>query len=48
MAIAVARVVNPQYGQNCYVVRSSEESADAVVVDPGVDPGPLLELRLVG
>jgi glyoxylase-like metal-dependent hydrolase (beta-lactamase superfamily II) len=43
MAVAVSRVLNPQYGQNCYVVRSSEEAAEAVVVDPGGDPAPLLE-----
>jgi glyoxylase-like metal-dependent hydrolase (beta-lactamase superfamily II) len=44
MAVSVSRVLNPQYGQNCYVVRSSEQAAEAVVVDPGGDPAPLLEL----
>lgn len=44
MAVAVSRVLNPQYGQNSYVVRASEEAAEAVVVDPGGDPAPLLAL----
>jgi glyoxylase-like metal-dependent hydrolase (beta-lactamase superfamily II) len=44
MAIAVSRVLNPQYGQNCYAVQASEDAAEAVVVDPGGDPTPLLGL----
>ena len=44
MTVAVARVLNPQFGQNTYVVRASEQAAEAVVVDPGGDPAPLLEL----
>jgi glyoxylase-like metal-dependent hydrolase (beta-lactamase superfamily II) len=44
VAVAVSRVLNPQYGQNTYVVRSSEEATDVIVVDPGGDPTPLLEL----
>jgi len=44
MAVAVTRVLNPQFGQNCYAVQSSEEAADAVIIDPGGDPAPLLEL----
>ena len=46
MAVAVSRVLNPQFGQNSYVVRSSEETAEAVVVDPGGDAEPLLALGL--
>ena len=44
MTVAVARVLNPLFGQNTYVVRASEQAAEAVVVDPGGDPEPLLEL----
>jgi glyoxylase-like metal-dependent hydrolase (beta-lactamase superfamily II) len=44
MTVAVSQVINPQYGQNCYVVRASEHAADGVVVDPGGDPAPILEL----
>jgi hydroxyacylglutathione hydrolase len=44
MAVAVSRVLNPMYGQNSYVVRSSEEATEAVVVDPGGDPAPVLGL----
>ena len=44
MAVAVSRVLNAQFGQNVYVVRSSEETTEAVVVDPGCDPAPLLTL----
>ena len=44
MTVAVARVLNPQFGQNTYVVRGAEQAAEAVVVDPGGDPAPLLEL----
>jgi glyoxylase-like metal-dependent hydrolase (beta-lactamase superfamily II) len=43
MPIAVSRVVLSQYGANCYVVRASEEAPEAVVVDPGGDPAPLLD-----
>lgn len=43
MPIAVSRVVLSQYGANCYVLRASEDAAQAVVVDPGGDPSPLLE-----
>lgn len=43
MALSVNRVVlHPQFGSNCYVVRSSAEASEAAVVDPGGDPGPLL------
>jgi hydroxyacylglutathione hydrolase len=42
VAVAVSRVLNSQYGQNSYVVRTSEQAAEAVVVDPGGDPAPLL------
>ena len=43
MAISVDRVVlHPQYGSNCYIVRASEDSVAAAVVDPGGDPAPLL------
>jgi hydroxyacylglutathione hydrolase len=43
MAISVDRVVlNLQYASNCYIVRASGDAADAVVVDPGGDPAPLL------
>jgi glyoxylase-like metal-dependent hydrolase (beta-lactamase superfamily II) len=41
--IAVSRIVLSQYGANCYVVRASEEAPEAVVVDPGGDPAPLLD-----
>jgi glyoxylase-like metal-dependent hydrolase (beta-lactamase superfamily II) len=44
MPVAVSRVLNPQFGQNSYVVRSSEQTTEAVVVDPGGDPAPLLDL----
>jgi glyoxylase-like metal-dependent hydrolase (beta-lactamase superfamily II) len=44
MAVVVSRVLNPQFGQNCYVVRASEDATEAVVVDPGGEPGPLLDL----
>jgi glyoxylase-like metal-dependent hydrolase (beta-lactamase superfamily II) len=44
VAVAVSRVLNAQYGQNTYVVRASEQAVEAVVVDPGGDPAPLLEL----
>src|SRR5262249_21706067 len=43
MPIAVSRVVLSQYGANCYVLRASEDAAQAVVVNPGGDPSPLLE-----
>jgi glyoxylase-like metal-dependent hydrolase (beta-lactamase superfamily II) len=43
MALAVSRIVLSQYGANCYVVRASDEAPEAVVVDPGGDPAPLLE-----
>jgi hydroxyacylglutathione hydrolase len=43
MAISVDRVVlHPQYGSNCYIVRASEDAADAAVVDPGGPPAPLV------
>jgi len=44
MAVAVSRILNPQFGQNCYVVRSGDDATDAVVVDPGGDTRPLLAL----
>jgi len=44
MAVAVSRILNPQFGQNCYVVRSGDDSTDAVLVDPGGDTTPLLAL----
>jgi glyoxylase-like metal-dependent hydrolase (beta-lactamase superfamily II) len=44
MAVAVSRILNPQFGQNCYVVRSGDDATDAVVVDPGGDTTPLLAL----
>jgi glyoxylase-like metal-dependent hydrolase (beta-lactamase superfamily II) len=43
MPPAVSRFVLSQYGSNTYVVRTSEEAAEAVVVDPGGDPAPLLD-----
>jgi len=42
MPLAVSRVVTPQFGENAYVVRASDESLEAVVVDPGGEPGPIL------
>jgi len=41
--VAVSRIVLSQYGSNTYVVRASEGASEAVVVDPGGDPSPLLE-----
>jgi len=43
MAVVVSRVVLSQYGSNTYVVRASADAPEAVVVDPGGDPGPLLD-----
>jgi glyoxylase-like metal-dependent hydrolase (beta-lactamase superfamily II) len=43
MPVAVSRVDLSQYGANTYVVRVSEDAPEAVVVDPGGDPGPLLD-----
>jgi hydroxyacylglutathione hydrolase len=40
--IAVTSLVLSQYGANCYIVRASAEAREAVVVDPGGDPAPLL------
>jgi glyoxylase-like metal-dependent hydrolase (beta-lactamase superfamily II) len=42
MPLAVTRVVTPQFGENAYLVRTSEEAPEAVVVDPGGEPGPIL------
>jgi hydroxyacylglutathione hydrolase len=36
-------VLTEQFGSNCYAIRASEDARDAVVVDPGGDPAPLLE-----
>ena len=47
MPVAVSRFVLSQYESNCYVVRASEDATEAVVVDPGGDPAPLLD-GLVG
>jgi glyoxylase-like metal-dependent hydrolase (beta-lactamase superfamily II) len=48
--LSVDRVVlNPQFSSNCYVIRASDEATEAVVVDPGGDPEPLLaELDRLG
>jgi glyoxylase-like metal-dependent hydrolase (beta-lactamase superfamily II) len=43
MPVAVTSIVLSQFGSNSYVVRESEDADRAVVVDPGGDPGPLLE-----
>ena len=48
MPVAVARFVLSQYGSNCYVVRAAEDAAEAVVVDPGGDPAPLLDASRMG
>jgi hydroxyacylglutathione hydrolase len=47
---AVDRVVlSPQYGANCYLVRSSQAEDEAAVVDPGGPPAALLaELARLG
>ena len=43
MPVAVERIIlNPQYASNCYLVRAGEDAHEAVVVDPGGDPAPLL------
>jgi glyoxylase-like metal-dependent hydrolase (beta-lactamase superfamily II) len=47
MPVAVSRFVLSQYESNCYVVRAAEDATEAVVVDPGGDPAPLLD-GLVG
>jgi hydroxyacylglutathione hydrolase len=47
MPVAVSRFVLSQYESNCYVVRAREDATEAVVVDPGGDPAPLLD-GLVG
>src|SRR4051812_6443984 len=36
-------VINTLFQANCFVVRKDAESSDAVVIDPGGDPAPLLE-----
>ena len=44
MPIVVDRIVlNPQYGSNCYVLRAADGAAEAAIVDPGGEPGPLRE-----
>jgi len=43
MLLTVDRfVLDPRYGENCWVVRAGED-APAAVIDPGADPQPLLE-----
>ncbi len=45
MLVAVDRVVlSRDFGSNCYLVRASDAAGEAVAVDPGGHPGPLLGL----
>ena len=40
MPVAVERIIlNPQYASNCYLIRAGDDAREAVVVDPGGDPG---------
>ncbi len=45
MPVAVeSLVLSPQYGSNCYVISATPEAREAAIVDPGGEPGPLLQL----
>jgi hydroxyacylglutathione hydrolase len=48
--VVVDRVVlSPQFGSNCYLARASEEAGEAVAIDPGGEPGPVVaELGRLG
>ncbi len=40
----IDRLILGDFQTNCYVVRRDEAAIDCVVIDPGFDPGDLLEL----
>jgi hydroxyacylglutathione hydrolase len=43
MTMIIDRLILGAYETNCYVLRSSEEAEDCLVVDPGLEAGPLIE-----
>jgi hydroxyacylglutathione hydrolase len=43
MPMIIDRLILGAYETNCYVLRSSEEAKDCLVVDPGLDADPLID-----